>query len=140
MAEPKTKPTTESVEKFLNSIADEQRRKDCFRVVQMMKAATKTEPEMWGTSIVGFGRHQYKYESDTKGEWPLIGFSPRKNDLTLYLLSGFARYPELMKKLGKHKTGKGCLYIKKLEDVDQSTLKTLIKKTVADIKQGIWCP
>lgn len=140
MAEPKTKPTTESVEKFLNGIADEQRRKDCFRIVEMMKAATKSEPQMWGTSIVGFGRHQYKYESGTKGEWPLVGFSPRKNDLTLYLMSGFLRYPELLGKLGKHKTGKGCLYIKKLEDVDESTLKSLIKQAVADIKQGVWCP
>ncbi len=134
MAELKTKPTTESVEKFLNGIADEQRRKDCFRVVEMMKAATKTEPAMWGTSIVGFGRYQYKYESGRELEWFLVGFSPRKNDLTLYLMSGFLRYPELMKKLGKHKTGKGCLYIKKLDDVDQSTLKTLIKQSVAEIR------
>lgn len=140
MAEPKTRPTTESVEQFLNGIADEQRRKDCFRIVEMMKAATKNEPAMWGTSIVGFGRHQYKYASGTKGEWFLIGFSPRKNDLTLYLMSGFARHAELMKKLGKHKTGKGCLYLKKLADVDESILKTLIKQSVADIKQNIWCP
>lgn len=139
MAEPKTRPTAESVEKFLNLIADEQRRKDCFRLVAIMKAATKTEPEMWGTSIVGFGRHQYKGASGT-AEWPVIGFSPRKNDLTLYLMSGFERYPELMKGLGKHKTGKGCLYLKKLSDVDESTLKTIIKQTVADIKQGVWCP
>lgn len=140
MAEPKTKPTNESVEKFLNGIPDDQRRKDCFRIVEMMKAATKTEPEMWGSSIVGFGRHRYKYESGTKGEWPLVGFSPRKNDLTLYLMSGFMRHAELLKKLGKHKTGKGCLYLKKLADVDESTLKALIKQSVADIKQGIWCP
>jgi hypothetical protein len=140
MAEPKTRPTTESVEQFLNSIADDQRRKDCFRLVAIMKAATKTDAQMWGTSIVGFGRHQYKYESGTKGEWPLIGFSPRKNDLTLYLMSGFARHAESLKKLGKHKTGKGCLYLKKLADVDESTLKTIIKQTVTDIKQGVWCP
>lgn len=140
MAEPKTRPTTESVEQFLNGIADEQRRRDCFRLVAIMKAATKAEPQMWGTSIVGFGRHQYKYESGTKGEWPLIGFSPRKNDLTLYLMSGFSRHAESLKKLGKHKTGKGCLYLKKLADVDESTLKTIIKQTVADIKQGVWCP
>lgn len=139
MAEPKTKPTTESVEKFLNGIADEQRRKDCFRIVEIMKAATKADPAMWGSSIVGFGRHQYKGASGV-AEWPLIGFSPRKNDLTLYLMSGFARYPELMKKLGKHKTGKGCLYIKRLEDVDLATLKSLIKQSVADIEQGVWCP
>lgn len=140
MAEPKTRPTTESVEKFLNGIADEQRRKDCFRLVEMMKAATKADAAMWGTSIVGFGKHQYKYGSGTKGEWLLIGFSPRKNDLTLYLMSGFSRHAELLKKLGKHKTGKGCLYLKKLADVDESTLKTLIKQSVAEIKQGVWCP
>jgi Domain of unknown function (DU1801) len=134
MAEPKTRPTTESVEKFLNGIADEQRRKDCFRVLDIMKSVTKTEPAMWGTSIVGFGRHQYKYESGTKGEWPLVGFAARKSDLTLYLMSGFGRYSELLNKLGKHKTGKGCLYIKKLDDVDQSTLRTLIKQSVADIR------
>ena len=139
MAEPKTKPTTESVELFLNRIADDQRRKDCFRLVAIMQAATKTEPQMWGTSIVGFGRHRYKYESGTKGEWPLIGFSPRKNDLTLYLMSGFLRHAESLKKLGKHKTGKGCLYLKKLADVDESTLKTIIKQTIADIRQGVWC-
>lgn len=140
MGDPKTKQTTESVQKFLNGIADEQRRKDCFRVLDMMKTATKTEPAMWGTSIVGFGRHQYRPEIGAKSEWPLVGFSPRKNNLTLYLMSGFARHADLLKKLGKHKTGKGCLYIKKLEDVDQSTLKTLIKQSIADIKQGIWCP
>lgn len=140
MAEPKTRPTTESVEQFLNGIADAQRRKDCFRLVAIMKAATKTGPEMWGTSIVGFGRHQYKGASGTTAEWPLIGFSPRKNDLTLYLMSGFLRHAESLKKLGKHKTGKGCLYLKTLADVDESTLKTIIKQTVADIKQGVWCP
>lgn len=133
MAEPKTKPTTDSVEEFLNRIADEQRRKDCLRVLEIMKAATKAEPAMWGTSIVGFGRYRYKYESGTKGEWFLVGFAPRKQDLTLYLMSGLERYPALLKKLGKHKTGKSCLYIKKLEDVDVPTLKQLIKKSLADI-------
>src|ERR1700682_1340487 len=118
MAEPKTKPTTGSVEDFLNRISNEQRRKDCFRVLQIMKAATKAEPAMWGTSIVGFGRYNYKYESGTKGEWFLVGFSPRKQDLTLYLMSGLDRYKDLLTKLGKHKTGRACLYIKKLEDVD----------------------
>src|SRR5438309_8419159 len=133
MAEPKTRPTTESVEKFLYGIADEQRRKDCFRVLEIMKAVTKVEPAMWGTSIVGFGRHQYKYESGTKGEWFLVGFSPRKQDLTLYLMSGLERYKDLLTKLGKHKTGRACLYIKKLDDVDLPTLKTLIKESVAGI-------
>jgi uncharacterized protein DUF1801 len=133
MAELKTKQTTASVEEFLNSVADESRRKDCFRVLEMMKAATNAEPAMWGTSIVGFGRYRYKYESGTKGEWFLVGFSPRKQDLTLYIMPGLERYPSLMKKLGKHKTGKSCLYIKKLEDVDVPTLKQLIKQSVNDL-------
>ena len=132
MAELKTKKTTASVEKFLNNVADEQRRKDCFRLVEIMKAETKAEPAMWGTSIVGFGRHQYKYESGRELEWFLVGFSPRKKDLTLYMMGGLERYPSLTKKLGKHKTGKSCLYIKKLEDVDLTTLKQLIEQSVAD--------
>ena len=132
MAELKTKKTIASVEKFLNNVADEQRREDCFRLVEIMKAETKAEPAMWGTSIVGFGRHQYKYESGRELEWFLVGFSPRKQDLTLYIMGGLERYPSLTKKLGKHKTGKSCLYIKKLEDVDLPTLKQLIKQSVAD--------
>jgi len=132
MAELKTKKTTASVEKFLNNVADEQRRKDCFRLVEIMKAETKAEPAMWGTSIVGFGRHQYAYVSGRELEWFLVGFSPRKQDLTLYIMGGLKRYPSLTKKLGKHKAGKGCLYIKKLEDVDLPTLKQLIKQSVAD--------
>ncbi|MEK6325323.1 MAG: DUF1801 domain-containing protein [Acidobacteriota bacterium] len=133
MAELKTKPNTQSVETFLNGIADEQRRKDCFRVLEIMKAETKAEPAMWGTSIVGFGCYKYKYESGTKGEWFLAGFSPRKRDLTLYIMSGLERYPALLKKLGKHKTGKSCLYIRRLEDVNLPTLKQLIKQSVADL-------
>jgi hypothetical protein len=133
MSQQKTIQTADSVEAFLNSIADDQRRKDCFSVLEIMKAATRTEPAMWGTSIVGFGRYRYKYESGTKGEWFLVGFSPRKQDLTLYIVSGLERYPALLKKLGKHKTGKSCLYIKKLEDVDLSTLKQLIKQSLTDL-------
>ncbi|MFY9611012.1 MAG: DUF1801 domain-containing protein [Blastocatellia bacterium] len=133
MAELKTRKNAASVEKFLNNIADEQRRKDCFRLLEMMNAETKAEPAMWGTSIVGFGRYQYKYESGRELEWFLTGFSPRKQDLTLYIMGGLERYPALMKKLGKHKTGKSCLYIKKLDDVDLPTLKELIKKSVADL-------
>jgi hypothetical protein len=133
MAELKTRPTSESVENFLNGIADEQRRRDCLRVVEIMKAATKSEPEMWGTSIVGFGRHNYKYESGTKGEWFQIGFSPRQQALTLYFMGGADRNPDLLKKLGKHKIGRACLYIKRLDDIDLPTLKQLIKRSVADI-------
>jgi len=133
MPERKTKANTASVEKFLNGIEDEQRRQDCFRVLQLMKAATKTEPAMWGASIVGFGRYRYKYESGTKGEWFLMGFSPRKQDLTLYIMSGLERYSALLKKLGKHKTGRACLYIKRLDDVDESTLKQLIERSLTDL-------
>ena len=133
MPEPKTKANATSVEKFLNGVADEQRRQDCFSVLQLMKAATKMEPAMWGTSIVGFGRHRYKYESGTKGEWFLVGFSPRKSDLTLYIMSGLERYGELLARLGKHKTGKACLYIKRLDDVDLPTLKKVIARALTDI-------
>jgi hypothetical protein len=133
MAELKTKKTTDSVEKFLNKVAEEQRRKDCFRVLEIMKTATKTEPAMWGTNIVGVGSHKYKYESGREGEWFLTGFSPRKDSLTLYLMSGLQRHSDLLKTLGKHKTGKGCLYIKKLDDVDLTALRRLIKQSVADL-------
>jgi hypothetical protein len=133
MAERKTRPTAESAKRFLNGIADERRRRDCFRLLEIMTAATKCEPEMWGTSIVGFGRHNYKYESGTKGEWFLTGFSPRKQELTLYLMGGSERHPDMLKKLGKHKTGRACLYIKRLDDIDLPTLKQLIKRCVADI-------
>ena len=135
MAELKTKKNTASVEEFLNNVADEQRREDCFRLLEIMKAATKAEPAMWGTSIVGFGRYKYKSGSGSgrETEWFLTGFSPRKQDLTLYIMPGLERYPALMKKLGKHKTGKSCLYIKKLEDVDLPTLKQLVKQSVGDL-------
>ena len=133
MAELKTRKTNASVEKFLNNVADEQRRKDCFHLVEIMKTATKAKPAMWGASIVGFGSHQLKYASGRELEWPLIAFSPRKQDLTLYLMPGPEHYPSLIKNLGKHKTGKSCLYIKKLEDVDLPTLKQLIKQSVSNL-------
>jgi DNA-binding transcriptional regulator YiaG len=127
MAELKTKQNDQSVEKFLNRIADKKTRAQCFTILEMMKQITKTEPKMWGSSIVGFGNYHYKYESGREGDWLLTGFSPRKQNLTLYIMSGFGRYDELMKKLGKHKTGKSCLYINKLEDVDLPMLKKLIQ-------------
>ncbi len=133
MAELKTKKNTASVEKFLNKVPDEQRRKDCFRLLEIMKTETKSEPAMWGPSIVGFGSYNYKYESGRELEWFLVGFSPRKQDLTLYIMRGLERYPSLLKKLGKHKIGKSCLYIKRLEDVDVTTLKQLIRQSVADL-------
>jgi hypothetical protein len=130
MAELKTKPTTESVSTFLNKVADKTRREDCFAVLEMMRDVTKEEPTMWGSSIVGFGRYRYKYESGREGEWPITGFSPRKGDLTLYIVPGFEIAPDLMKRLGKYKTGKSCLYIRKLADVDRKVLKQLTEKSV----------
>jgi hypothetical protein len=130
----KTQPTNERVERFLNKIESEQQRKDCFRVLEIMKSATKSEPTMWGESIVGFGRYKYKYGSGREGEWFVTGFSPRRQNLTLYLMSGPERYKELLEKLGKHRTGRACLYIKKLDDVDPATLKQLIKRSHADFR------
>ena len=130
MAELKTKPTTASVTKFLNGVSDQTRREYCFAVLEMMREVTKEEPAMWGSSIVGFGRYRYKYDSGREGEWAITGFSPRKGDLTLYIMPGFELAPELMERLGKYKTGKSCLYIKKLDDVDPKVLKQLITKSV----------
>ena len=131
MAELKTKPNEQSVEAFLNSVEDEKKRQDCFTILEIMKQITKAEPQMWGTSMVGFGTYHYKYESGREGDWFVAGFSPRKQNLTLYIMAGFSRYDELLSKLGKFKIGKSCLYIKKIEDVDLPTLKELIKQSVA---------
>lgn len=130
MAELKTKKTKASVKAFLNKISDEQRRKDCQQVSDLMQQATGEEPKMWGSSIVGFGLYHYRYASGHEGDWPIIGFSPRKNDLTLYIMRGFDDVGMLMDKLGKFKTGKSCLYIKSLNDINIPTLKQLIKKSV----------
>lgn len=130
MAELKTKPTKQSVSAFLKKIPDEKRRKDCEAISRMMAEVTKAKPEMWGPSIVGFGRYKYKYDSGREGEWMVTGFSPRKTDLTLYIMQGFASLPDLMDRLGKHKTGKSCLYIKKLEDVDVKVLRKIVEKSV----------
>ncbi|HUP44517.1 MAG TPA: DUF1801 domain-containing protein [Thermoanaerobaculia bacterium] len=133
MAELKTKKTTASVDEFLAAIPDESRRHDCLEVVRMMKRATKAEPKMWGAAIVGFGEYHYVYESGREGDWFLTGFSPRKNDLTLYIMAGFEAYDRIMKRLGKHKTGKSCLYIKRLDDVDRDALQELIDESVRSV-------
>jgi predicted CopG family antitoxin len=130
MAELKTKPTESSVSDFIDTVAEEKRRQDCRVVLDLMEAATKASPEMWGSSIVGFGRYRYKGKSGREGEWMITGFSPRKNDLTIYIMSGFEHFPDLMRRLGKYKTGKSCLYIKKLDDVDLNVLKELVEKSV----------
>lgn len=122
----KTTQTTASVTDFINSVADETKRNDSLRLVDIMKGQTGYEPRMWGPSIIGFGSYHYKYESGREGDMPLVGFSPRKEALTLYLSAAFDRRDELLQQLGKHKTGKGCLYIKKLVDVDLDTLNEMI--------------
>ncbi|MEI6737292.1 MAG: DUF1801 domain-containing protein [Pseudomonadota bacterium] len=134
MAELKTKLNDASVEKFIAKV-DPQRRADCWTIIALMQKVTKAPPKMWGSAIVGFGTYTYKYESGREGDWMLVGFSPRKQNLTLYLMSGFAEYQELMAKLGKHKTGKSCLYINTLEDIDFKVLEQLIKASVKYMKQ-----
>jgi hypothetical protein len=131
MAELKTKVNDASVTKFLDSIADEKKRADGYALLEMMQKATQTEPKMWGSSIIGFGNYHYVYESGREGDWFLTGFSPRKQTLTLYSMGGgWEQYDALLQKLGKHSLGKGCLYIKKLDDVDKPTLKKLIGEAV----------
>lgn len=134
MAELKTKQTKASVKDFLNQITDEERRKDCFAVAKMMEEITGEKPKMWGPSIVGFGVYHYKYASGHEGDWPITAFSPRKRDLTLYIMPGFEPFGELMKQLGKHSTGKSCLYIKRLSDIHIPTLKKVIKESVKRTK------
>lgn len=130
MAENKTQPTKLTVRKFLDEkVTDAERRADCDTIVELMEKATKRPGVMWGPSIVGFGTYHYKYESGREGDFLVIGFSPRKSDLTLYGLD-INGAPELMEKLGKYKNGKGCLYIKKLSDIHMPTLKALIKNGV----------
>ena len=137
MAEAKTKPTNASVEKFLNQIPDEVRREDCFKIAKMMEEITGCKPKMWGPSIVGFDTYHYKYASGHEGDWPIAAFSPRKQDLTIYVMPGFRKYKELMQQLGKHRTGKSCLYIKRLSDVHVPTLKKIIRQSVKEMKQLI---
>ena len=134
MAELKTQRNDGSVEDFLNAIDDEQKRKDCYTVMKLMKQMTKSKPTMWGTSIVGFGSYHYKGKSGREGDWFIMGFSPRKQNLTLYLITGFERDAALMKKLGKCKTGKSCLYINTLDDIDLSVLKSLMKNSYEYMK------
>ena len=130
MAALKTTPNDKSVEEFLDSIEIEQKRKDCFEILEMMAQITQASPKMWGESIVGFGNYHYKYESGREGDWFLTGFSPRKQNLTLYIMSGFQQYDTLMQQLGKYKTGSSCLYIKRLSDIDKTILKQLIEESV----------
>lgn len=135
MAELKTKLNDASVTDFLNGIKDEQKKADSFEILKMMRQVTRQEPKMWGSSIVGYGNYHYKGTSGREGDWFVAGFSPRKQNLTLYVMGGFTPHNNLLKKLGKHKTGVGCLYINKLADVDMKVLKELLRQAVKTANQ-----
>lgn len=129
--EPKTQPTNVSLEDFIATVLEPERRKDCEALVRLMQAATGEKGCMWGTSIVGFGTYRYEYASGGGGAWPIVGFSPRKNDLTLYIMPGFEAFEALLAKLGKHKTGKSCLYVKRLSELDTAVLEQIVRGSVA---------
>ncbi len=129
MAEPKTKASKASVAAFIKSV-DPARQADCETIIALMQRMTKSPPQMWGTSIVGFGTYHYHYASGREGDWPRIGFSPRKQNLTLYIMNGFDSEPELMAALGKYKTGKSCLYVNSLTDINLKVLEKLVKASL----------
>lgn len=136
MAENKTKATAKSVPEFLEQIEDPKKRSDCVTIAAMMQRLSGSKPKIWGDSIVGFGDYHYKYASGREGDWFLAGFSPRKQNLTIYIMGYLEFYTELLEDLGKFKHGKGCLYIKKLEDVDMKVLETLIKTSIKRLKSS----
>lgn len=129
--QPVTVPTDASVDDFLAAVPDDRRRADAERLCALLREVTGEPPVMWGPSIVGFGSYRYTYGSGRTGDWPLVGFSPRKQQLVVYLVGGYEeRYPSVLARLGPHKAGKGCLYLKRLDDVDESALRELIDRTV----------
>lgn len=134
MAENKTRMNDGDVHAFLQAIEDERKREDAFALLALMQDVTGMEPKMWGDSIVGFGQYHYRTEAGREGDMPLTGFSPRKTSLTLYIMSGFDAYDGLLNQLGKHKTGKACLYIKRMSDVDEDVLRRIIRDSVEHIK------
>ena len=135
MAENKTQPTTASVTAFINAIEDPEQKKDARKVAGMMRKATGKRPKMWGTSMVGFDRYDYQYESGRSGRFMITGFSPRAQNIAVYIMPGFSKYGAHLKKLGKHKTGKSCLYIKRLADVDRKVLEQLVRDSVAHMRK-----
>jgi len=136
MTELKTQKNDATVKDFLNAIDHDRKREDSFSVLDIMREVTGKEPAMWGSSIVGFGSYRYQYASGREGEWFLTGFSPRKQNLTLYIMAGFDAYDAMLEKLGKYKTGKSCLYINKLEDVDVQVLRELIHHSVEHMRSS----
>lgn len=134
MAKLKTTPTDASVDAYIDAVEDAQKREDCRAVAAMMAEATGAPARMWGSSIVGFGSYHYRYESGREGDFMETGFAARKRALTLYVMAGFSEYGDLLAKLGKHKTGKSCLYISRLADVDQDVLREMVERSVAWIR------
>lgn len=135
MAENKTKPIVKPVADFIGEMPDPQRRADCSALVELMKEATGAEPKMWGESIVGFGDYHYRYESGREGDWFHMGFSPRKQNLTLYFCGALETFAPVLSRLGKYKTGKGCLYVKTLHDIDPDVLKEFLEAVVSETKK-----
>lgn len=135
MAELKTQRTGASVRAFLDGIPDADRRRDCKAVLRLMQQVTGLKPEMWGTAMVGFGLYHYTYASGHSGEWFQVGFAPRKRDLTVYLMAGFDGLEPQLARLGKHKTGKSCLYVARLDDIDTAVLEQMIETSVARLRQ-----
>jgi hypothetical protein len=136
MAELKTTPNDRSVAEFLENLTDDRRKADAIEVLGLIREVTGLEPRMWGDSIVGFGSYHYKYKSGREGDWFLAGFSPRKQNLTVYIMSGFEQETELMQRLGKHTTSKSCLYLKRLADVDREVLKELVRRSVDFVRKS----
>ena len=130
MAELKTKPNEGKVEDFLNSVENEQKRQDSFRLLKIMEEVTGEKGKMWGPSIVGFGTYHYVYPTGNSGDWMLAGFSPRKQALTVYMMAGNHHFEKELESLGKHKLGKSCLYIKKLDDIDETVLRQMIAQSI----------
>jgi hypothetical protein len=134
MAKNKTQPTTIAVNDFIELVENEQKRADSYKLIALFEKITGEEGKMWGPSIIGFGQYHYKYESGREGDFMLVGFSPRKTALTLYIMAGFKKYEEYLAELGKFKTGKSCLYIKKLEDVNMDILEAMIIDSIETVK------
>jgi hypothetical protein len=135
MAENKTKATDADVSEFINGVLDERKRQDSLALLALMREVTGEEPKMWGSSMVGFGSYHYQYASGREGDAFLTGFSPRKQNLVLYIMAGFEQYSELLARLGKHTTGSSCLYVKRLSDIDLETLRELVAKSVEHVRQ-----
>lgn len=135
MAELKTRPTGASVTAYLEAIEDESRRSDCKAIAALMARATRARPKMWGTSIVGFGRYRFRYDSGREGDWFTTGFSSRKGDISVYLMAAGPRQKELLARLGRHRMGKSCLYVRRLTDIDIEVLTSLVEDSLAELRR-----